>query len=509
MEEEIDLKKFIKMFWDRKWVIFLIIILCVFLGIVYTNYLLKPEYTSTSTIVLAHDTNENINTAVTQSEISLNDKLISTYTALAQSDTVLNETIKSLKLESIYNVDSLRGKVTVTSNTNEQLIKISATDSNPKLAAMIANKITTIFTQKATGAYKINNIRLLSNAEESLTPSNINITKTIVICIVGGFILSVIYIFISNALDNTVEDSKDIEDVAKINVLAEIPLCDFEKKKKELITHFEPKSPVAEVFRALRTNLKFMNKYRECQSILVTSTVQSEGKSWIASNLAVAFAQTGSKTLIIDSDMRRPRQHKIFSIKNQSGLSNYLSNIVEDGRKEELRVSECIVETGVKNLWLLPAGNIPPNPSELLVSSRTEEMINETAKNFDVVIIDGAPCLLVTDSTILSRMVGQTLMVTSSKYTKKDDFIEAKKRIDNVEGNIVGVVLNKVKISGKKYQDNYYYADKKEEEQKEEPKEIVKKEEIKVEIPKGAIEEMNPSQKAKEIVKDIEEYKER
>lgn len=279
--------------------------------------------------------------------------------------------------------------------------------------------------------------------------------------------------------------------------------------KNELITHLEPKSPVAEVFRALRTNLKFMNKYRECETILVTSTVQGEGKSWIASNLAVAFAQSGSKTLLIDSDMRRPRQYKIFGIKNHPGLSNYLSNIIQGGIKKELTPEECIIETRVKNLWIFPSGNIPPNPSELLVSTKTEELLNEVAKNFDVVIIDGAPCLLVTDSTILSRMVGQTLIVTSSRSTKKDDLIEAKKRIDNVGGNIAGIVLNKVKISNKKYQNEYYYTNSENEEKKEQDikKEETKKEEVKIEIPNGAMKK-EPSEKAKEIVENIDKYKE-
>lgn len=276
--------------------------------------------------------------------------------------------------------------------------------------------------------------------------------------------------------------------------------------KKELITHLDPKSPVSEVFRTLRTNLQFMNKYRECQTILITSTVQSEGKSWIAANLAVAFAQTGRKTLLIDSDMRRPRQYKIFSVKSYPGLSNYLSNIGHGGIKEDLNVSECIIETGVDNLWLFPSGNIPPNPSELLVSGRTEEILNEVSKNFDVVIIDGAPCLLVTDSTILSRMVGQTVLVTSSKYTKKEDLREAKKRIDNVGGNIVGVVLNRIKVSGKNYQSNYYYATRGPRRLKEDDDEM-QEEEVKPKEAKTDISEAvtnNPSDKAKEILKDIE-----
>ena len=228
--------------------------------------------------------------------------------------------------------------------------------------------------------------------------------------------------------------------------------------RKEIITQSDPKSPISEVFRALRTNLQFMNKASNCQTILITSTVQSEGKSWTSANLATTFAQTGTKTLIIDADMRKPRQHKIFQISNIPGLSNYLSGINDMGRKQNLSVLDCIKKTGIENLYLLPSGNIPPNPSELLMSDRTLELLEEVKNNFDVVIFDGAPCLLVTDSTIISRIVDSTVLVTSYKYTKIDDLKEATKRIKRVGGNIAGVILNRVEISNKKYESKYYYA---------------------------------------------------
>ena len=228
--------------------------------------------------------------------------------------------------------------------------------------------------------------------------------------------------------------------------------------KKELITQSDPKSPISEVFRALRTNLQFMNKSNGCQTILVTSTVQSEGKSWISANLAAAFAQSGSRILLIDADMRKPRQHKMFQQKNTPGLSNYLSGINEYGKRQDLDIYDCIQSTEVDDLYLLPAGNIPPNPSELLLSNKTEKLIKEASKNFDVILFDGAPCLLVTDSTIISSMVQSTILVTSYKYTKIDDLKDAKKRIRKVGGNIVGVVLNRIEISSKKYENKYYYA---------------------------------------------------
>ena len=228
--------------------------------------------------------------------------------------------------------------------------------------------------------------------------------------------------------------------------------------RKEIITQSDPKSPISEVFRALRTNLQFMSKSNKCQTILITSTVQSEGKSWTSANLATTFAQTGAKTLIIDADMRKPRQHKIFQISNIPGLSNYLSDINDMGRKQNIDVFDCIKKTGIENLYLLPSGNIPPNPSELLMSDKTLKLLEEVKNNFDVVIFDGAPCLLVTDSTIISRIVDSTVLVTSYKYTKIDDLKEAKKRIKRVGGNITGVILNRVEISNKKYESKYYYA---------------------------------------------------
>lgn len=229
--------------------------------------------------------------------------------------------------------------------------------------------------------------------------------------------------------------------------------------KRELISQVDPKSPVSEVFRALRTNLQFMNRSKNSQTILITSTVQAEGKSWTTANLATTFAQTGRRVVIVDADMRKPRQHKIFSCKMCPGLSNYLSEINEIGKRERINFKDCIQATEVENLFLLPSGNIPPNPSELLLSENLEELIRNLSNEFDVVLFDGAPCLLVTDSTIISRMVGATVLVASHKYTKIDDLKQAKKRIKSVGGNLVGVVLNRVEISSKKYANKYYYAE--------------------------------------------------
>ena len=228
--------------------------------------------------------------------------------------------------------------------------------------------------------------------------------------------------------------------------------------KKEVIAHKDPKSPISEIFRTLRTNIQFINTNKKTKTLLVTSTLPGEGKSWIASNLAVTFAQTGKKVVLIDADMRKGRQYGIFDIPPTPGLSNYLSEIgipKKDNVSEE--IIACIRKTVVPNLYIMPAGSIPPNPSELLVSPKMLQLLEKCKQVFDIVIIDGTPCELVTDAVILSRIVDSTIIVTAHKLTKKDGLERVIKNIQNVGGNLTGVVVNKMPISGKKYEKQYYY----------------------------------------------------
>lgn len=221
--------------------------------------------------------------------------------------------------------------------------------------------------------------------------------------------------------------------------------------KKEIITYEDPKSPISEVFKTIRTNLQFMNnKGTDSISLLITSTMPGEGKSWVASNIGVAFAQSNKKVIIIDSDMRKGRLHNIFETKIFPGLSNYL---VEDNKS----IKEYAIKTDVENLWIIPAGNVPPNPSELLSNERMLQGLEELRESFDVIIFDSTPCMLVTDAVIISRIVDATIIVTSYKNTKIENLKEVQKNIENVGGRIAGVIINKIPVSLKKYKSKYYY----------------------------------------------------
>lgn len=227
--------------------------------------------------------------------------------------------------------------------------------------------------------------------------------------------------------------------------------------KKELIVQKNPKSPIAEMFRTLRTNIQFMNSKKTLKTILVTSTMPGEGKSWVSANLAITFAQSGKRVCLIDADMRKGRLANLFQTDSVPGLSNYLSGIDNKGVLESTDVLRYIRQTEIEGLFLLPKGIVPPNPSELLGTETTALMLENLKEIFDIIILDGTPALLVTDALIISRIVDSTILVASYKSTKKDDLEKIKKSIENVGGKIAGVVLNKKPVKSKEYGTSYYY----------------------------------------------------
>lgn len=227
--------------------------------------------------------------------------------------------------------------------------------------------------------------------------------------------------------------------------------------RNELIAFTDPKSPVSEMFRTLRTNLQFMGNTRKIQTVLITSTLPGEGKSWTAANLAVTFAQSGKKVVLVDCDLRKGRQFSVFNVTARPGVSNYLSGVVNEGEVYDVDdIRSFVRETDIEDLYVIPAGDVPPNPSELLVNSRMMQLLEDLKEQFDIVIFDAPPALLVTDAMILARIVDTTMIVVAHQETKMDNLNKVQRSIKNVGGNVAGVVINKIPMSVKKYQDSYY-----------------------------------------------------
>lgn len=220
--------------------------------------------------------------------------------------------------------------------------------------------------------------------------------------------------------------------------------------KEELVIHNKPKSNISEDIRTIRTNLMFTSSDEESQVILVTSSIPGEGKSFISSNLATAFAQTDETTLLIDCDLRLGRIHKIFGVSNDKGFSNLLAS------QSVVNCADFIKKTPIPNLYVIPRGTVPPNPSELLNSTNTKRVINFLRENFSRIIFDGVPINGLPDSLIMALLVDRVVLVTAVGYTKIDELMEAKKALEKIDANIAGVVVNRVKQTKRGKYSNYY-----------------------------------------------------
>ena len=217
---------------------------------------------------------------------------------------------------------------------------------------------------------------------------------------------------------------------------------------RELVSLNEPKSQISEAFRTLRTNIQFMNINKSSKSLLITSSFPGEGKSWVSANLAITFAQLGKRVVLIDADLRKGRQHDIFNVDVNPGLSDYILS-------SNIKLEKIIKPIINNNLFLITRGNIPPNPSELLNSKKVKNLIKILVSKYDLVIIDGTPCEPVNDARILSTIVDSTIMVAKYNNTKKSVLKRNIEQIRNIGGKIDGIVINSVKNSSS----NYYYYD--------------------------------------------------
>ena len=216
----------------------------------------------------------------------------------------------------------------------------------------------------------------------------------------------------------------------------------------ELITKYDPKSPISEVFRLLRTNIQYINKDEKSTAIMLTSTAPANGKTFVTANLAITLAQANKRVILVDSDIRKPRLHKVFELENTMGLSDYLRNS-SDGL--------YIRKTNIENLSIVTAGTMVNNPSELIGQEKFKKTIEALKEKYDYIIIDSSPILMVTDSILVSRVVDATILIAIYNKTRIDDLKSAVRRINYVGGNVAGVVVNRTKVILSQYNTKYFY----------------------------------------------------
>ena len=463
--EELDLKELLSVFLKNKLIILLIVIVTTILGSIYSFYLVTPKYEASTTLILGRINNSTSETKtsttdqITQSELSINSNLVSTYSELIKSRTLIQKVIDNLKLN--LTESSVRNSISVSRISDTELIEITVKNEDGELASKIANEIAKVFSSKVEEVYNISNVYIIDKAIASNTPYNINHIKDIVIAIFMGVVISGIYVLIYHLLDNTIKSETQIEKNIGLKNLINIPLEKKKDKKQnqnELITYLESKSLVSESFRTFRTNVQFSkSNSKGGKTFLVSSCFPSEGKSYISANLAITFAQIGKKVILVDSDMRMGRQAEIFKISNGIGLSNYISGLDRNGMEISEDIGRYIKETEITNLNLITAGSVPPNPSELLSSPKLQELIENLKSFYDIIIFDGAPIIPITDSLILARNLESTIIVTLYNKTKKDDLLKVKNDIEAVGGKIIGTCINCMPINSSKKESKYYY----------------------------------------------------
>ncbi|GMK49108.1 MULTISPECIES: CpsD/CapB family tyrosine-protein kinase [Paenibacillus] len=205
-------------------------------------------------------------------------------------------------------------------------------------------------------------------------------------------------------------------------------------KLRPVVAEANPTSPISEAYRTLRTNLQYAETDRPLQLLMVTSAGPEEGKSTTIMNLAVTYAQMERRTILVDADLRKPTSHYNFGLSNRTGLSHVLSGQAD--------LSEVIKETRIKGLDVLPSGPVPPNPSELLGSSRMEELLGKLREQYDMVLIDTPPVLAVADAQVVANKCDGVLLVVNARTGKKQHAIKAKNALQFVQARIVGIALN-------------------------------------------------------------------
>ncbi len=207
---------------------------------------------------------------------------------------------------------------------------------------------------------------------------------------------------------------------------------------KELVVIIDPKGQASEAIKMIRTNIEHCKSNKNSKTLLITSSLPGEGKSFISSNLGVAYAQLNKKVILIDCDLRKGRLHTIFNIDNLKGLSDILKS------NEVGKVEDFIVKTETKNLSIIPRGKVPFNPSELLTYKTIDVMLEVLKKEYDVIILDGTPLNGLSDSVILSKKVDMTALVTSIGVSTTETLSVAKKSLSSVDANVIGVIANRV-----------------------------------------------------------------
>jgi len=386
-----DILKIIRKRWS------LIIILMCSAGLVtgfVSFYILTPVYEATATLLVQP---VNLENKINYDNLITNEKLVATYSEIIRSKKIAGNVINSLQLNISEN--DLLKKVRAEGIKDSLITAVTVRDVDPKRAVAIANGFAQAFEQNLPAIMHIENVTILDEAKEESESKPIsprpffNILVMLVLALNTGFVSALFLEF----LNKKIETEEMAEKILGLPVIVSIPKYpnggiiniksshSIPKKEEKLFCLEEPKSYMAEAFRILRTNISYMENAGEIRTLVITSSLAGEGKTFITTNLATAMAQQEKKVLLMDCDLRKPRIHEVFNRSNYLGLSKLLVG--------EVTLDKVIVRTKQNNLDIITSGPIPPNPSELLSTVQMSEVLSNLKKSYDIILIDSSPIL--------------------------------------------------------------------------------------------------------------------
>ena len=430
----------------KNWIL---IVACVLLGIAGASAVSiasTPKYVSTTELYVSVRSGSESATSELAQGTTFARQAVTSYVSIVDSARVLEPVIEELGLG--MSVQQLAESISASSPLNTVLIKIEVTDDDPARAAEIANSVGASFSdivvnvlEKPEGIDTTSPVKIetVQPAVPATSPASPNVPLQLGLGVLLGLAIGVGAAVLRTVLDTRIHSSHDIELVTDKPMLGGISF-DPDARKRPLVVHSDPRSPRAESFRTLRTNLQFVNIDGGPPSFVITSAVPGEGKSTTAANISISLAEMGAKVVLVDGDLRLPRVAEYMAIEGGAGLTDVLIGRVP--------LDDVLQKWGRGQLFVLPSGRVPPNPSELLGSANMARLLSDLTSTFDYVIIDAPPLLLVTDAALLSKLAGGAILVAASGRTKRSEIASAIRALDHVGSKLLGVVVTMLPTKG-------------------------------------------------------------
>jgi succinoglycan biosynthesis transport protein ExoP len=370
---------------------------------------------------------------------------VASFAEVVGTPRVLDSAIKSLDLDET--AAQLATSVSASAPLETVNISITVTRDSPTEAASIANAVTSSFRQAvseitastgSSGASQVA-VSVLKDATAPSAPISPNTTTNLMLGLVAGLVVGLAIAVLREVLDTRIRGERDVASITAAPIIGGISF-DPTAIQKPLIVQDDPHSVRSEAFRTLRTNLQFLDVESGPRSFVITSSIPSEGKTTTAANLAIAMSDSGAHVVLIDADLRRPKIASYMGMEGAVGLTDVLISRAE--------LADVLQPWGRGNLVVLPAGAIPPNPSELLGSRSMASLIRDLESEFDVVILDLPPLLPVTDAALVSKLTRGALVVVAAGRTHKGEFSAAITSLESAGASVAGVILTMLPTKG-------------------------------------------------------------